>query len=116
MKSTFKKQLKADCANVFHNENEFAEMKHFVYDCKRYHAPVILDTLSDKAAFTPSDNTAGYTQGIYRADAVLYINESDVDFIPRQGARIIIERETYYIMRTSFECGEMVLGLRRLDE
>lgn len=117
----FKEQLVFDSKNVFHNADEFAEVKELIYDGKRYTAPIILDTYmsADQTAASKHSwltNKKDYSQGIYEIDAVLYIHEKDVDFIPRHGMKIEIDREIFRITEARFECGEMVLNLRRMDE
>ena len=114
--SDFKDALRRDIENVFHNTDEFAVMKKFYYDGGEYEAPVILDFFSKSEKRTRSPYVGDYSQGIHQYNAILYINEKDVDFIPRQGARMMIDGETYYITRVDYECGEMVIRLLRLDE
>lgn len=114
--SDFKDALRRDIENVFHNTDEFAENVTFTYDGREYTAPVVLDFFAKSDNRARSPYVSDYSQGIHRDNAVLYINERDVDFIPRQGARLEISDDTYYIRRVDFECGEIILRLQKLDE
>ena len=115
---SFKEQLAADSKFVFHNEKEFAERKDFYYDGDRIRAPVILDKGLHRRRQTATayERRNDNSEGLFERDAALYVNQADISFIPRQGKRIEIDNEFYYIREVTFECGEVIMSLRKIDE
>lgn len=109
----FKEQLERDIKTVFHDCAEFAEMKRVRYAGSEYTIPVILDSEDAKDRKKPSTDNA---DGIFMVDAVLYAAFSDLGVVPRKGARIVVDGDDFEIMTVGNECGELVLGLGRLDE
>lgn len=109
----FKEQLQRDVRTVFHNIREFAEEIEFYYSGEYYRAPVIIDYEGAQDRKKPSSDNA---DGIFHVDAKMYIAFNDLNFVPRQGARIEIEDEVFRISKASKEAGEIIMELERLDE
>ena len=114
----FKDQIIADSKQIFHNEKEFADKKDFYYDGDKVTAPLILDVgrHHQRQLSTAYERRNDNSEGIFERTATLYIHQNDIDFIPRQGKRIEIDDIFYYIDEVIFECGEIIMKLRRIDE
>ena len=109
----FKEQLQRDIKGVFHNTNEFAEETEFYYSGEYYKVPVVLDYEGAQDRKKPSSDN---TDGIFRVDVKMYVAFSDLNFMPRQGAKIEIGDNYFQIVKVADEAGEIILDLERLDE
>lgn len=107
----FKAQTMEDL-KVFHNPGEFAEMMNIWYEGSRYTVPAVLDHMTEADRQKPQ---ADHAEGIYRVEAVLYISHADLGTVPQKGREIEIEEagavNCYTIEKSSYEAGEIVLGL-----
>lgn len=110
---SFKEQLKRDIEKVFHNNNEFGEIKEIRYNQNHYDIPVILDQEIAKNRKKPSSDHA---DGIFTVDARLYINSNDIDVVPRHGSYIEVDESSYKIVKVTSELGEYILDLEMFDE
>ena len=107
----FKAQIIEDL-KVFHNPEEFAEVMCIWYDGQQYEVPAVLDHLMGTDRQKPGGDHA---EGIYRAEAMLYISHADIGIIPKKGYEIEVEEagvvSSYTIEKSSYEDGEIVLEL-----
>ena len=107
----FKAQIIKDL-KVFHNPGEFAEMMCIWYDGQQYEVPAVLDHLTEADRQQPGGD---HSEGIYRAEAMLYISHADIGIVPKKGREIEIEEagavNSYTIEKSSYEAGEIVLEL-----
>lgn len=110
---SFKEQLKRDIEKVFHNNNEFGEIKEIRYNQTYYDIPVVFDQEIAKDRKKPSSDHA---DGIFTVDARLYINADDIDFVPRHGSNIDVDESTYKIVKVTSELGEIILDLEMYSE
>ncbi|GHV19099.1 hypothetical protein FACS189425_09270 [Clostridia bacterium] len=111
---SFKEQLEEDLREVFHNADEFAEVKRIKYLDNDWEIPVVIDTDIIKSRPTPSDD---HSQGIYLADIRVFINAADLDgVVPRKGKNITIGVRKYKIVRVDTEMGEFILDLEMNNE
>lgn len=112
----FKAQIIKDL-KVFHNPGEFAEMMCIWYDGQQYEVPAVLDHLTGADRQKPGGDNA---EGIYRAEAMLYISHADIGIVPKKGREIEIEEagavNSYTIEKSSYEAGEIVLELGAYTE
>lgn len=111
----FKAQIIEDL-KTFHNPGEFAEMMCIWYDGKQYEVPAVLDHLTGTDRQQPGGDHA---EGIYRAEAMLYISHADIGIVPQKGREIEIEEAgtiSYTIKKSSYEAGEIVLELGAYTE
>lgn len=111
--SEFKDSVERDLAEVFHDTDFFATPMTVRYDGETYKIPVVLDTAEQNERKTVADD---YSQGIFTADAVLYINYADMNLMPRKNHRITVEGEEFNILEAAMEDGEIVLTLRAMEE
>ncbi len=107
----FKAQIIKDL-KVFHNPGEFAEMTDIWYEGKLYTVPAVIDHLTEADRQQPGGD---HSEGIYRAEAMLYISHADIGIVPQKGREIEIEEagsvSVYMIEKSSYEAGEIVLEL-----
>lgn len=112
----FKAQIIEDL-KTFHNPGEFAEMMCIWYDGQQYEVPAVLDHLTGTDRQKPGGDNA---EGIYRAEAMLYISHADMGIVPKKGREIEIEEagavSIYTIEKSSYEAGEIVLELGAYTE
>lgn len=108
----FRQQLEDDMS-IFHNCNEFAEMKEIVYNGKFYNILVVIDSEIAKERNKPSSDNA---DGIFLIDTVIFAAYKDLKIMPKKGKNIEIDGEIYIIASVSNECGEIELELMRYDE
>ena len=112
----FKTQVIEDL-KTFHNPGEFAEMMCIWYDGQQYEVPAVLDHLTGTDRQQPGGDNA---EGIYRAEAMLYISHTDMGTVPKKGYEIEIEKagavNSYMIEKSSYEAGEIVLELGAYTE
>lgn len=112
----FKAQIIEDL-KTFHNSGEFAEMMCIWYDGKRYEVPAVLDHLTGTDRRQSGGDNA---EGIYRAEAMLYLSYADMGIVPQKGHEIEIEQagaiNYYMIEKSSYEDGEIVLELGAFTE
>ena len=103
----FKAQIIEDL-KTFHNPGEFAEMMCIWYDGQQYEVPAVLDHLTGTDRQQPGGDNA---EGIYRAEAMLYISHADMGTVPKKGYEIEIEEagavNSYMIEKSSYEAGEI---------
>ena len=112
----FKAQIIKDL-KTFHNPGEFAEMMCIWYDGKQYTVPAVIDHLTEADRQQPGGD---HSEGIYRAEVMLYISHADMGIVPQKGREIEIEEagavNCYTIEKSSYEAGEIVLGLGAYTE
>ncbi len=112
----FKTQLIADL-KTFHNPGEFAEIMNIWYEGNQYTIPAIIDHMTSTDRKKPGSDNA---EGVYRAEAVLYISHEDIGIIPQKGQDIEIEEagavNLYSIEKSNYEAGEIVLELGAYTE
>lgn len=112
----FKAQILEDL-KVFHNLGEFAEIMRIWYDGKQYTVPAVLDHLTGTDRKRTADDHA---EGIYQAEAVLYMSHTDIGTVPKKGREIEIEEagavNIYVIEKSGYEDGEIILELGAYDE
>lgn len=112
--STFKDMVARDLCSVFHNVDEFAELRRIHYNGEDYGAlKVILDETVQKAR-TKAESDHGL--GIFTVDAILFINYEDMRCVPEHGQRIWVDDVEYRIDTSACEMGQIELGLRRNAE
>jgi len=109
----FKETMANDIKNVFHNSNEFAEMKDVSYNGRQYNIPVILDHTKAKDR---TQSSGDHSEGIFLMDIVAYISYEDLKLMPKKGRTIDIGDESYTINTAANEDGEIILGLEMMDE
>lgn len=109
----FKAQIERDIKDVFHNSGEFAEITDFWYKGTRYSLPVVIEY---ETARERSKSAHDYADGIFIADAKLYIAHSDLKVIPKQGNIITIADNEYRIVKAVNDMGEIILDLEMFDE
>lgn len=107
-----KEQMERDIREVFHNTDDFAEYKEIYYDGDYYTVPVIIDYEGIPRKKTVND----HVDGIYRADAKLYVAYSDLGCMPRIGAKLEVDDNIFTITKVAIETGEIILDLEMLDE
>lgn len=76
--ANFKAQLERDLKAVFHNGQEFAEVKEIGYNGNYYKIPVVIDSEGAKDRQKPSTDNA---DGIFAVDMVMYAAYSDLPFL-----------------------------------
>ena len=112
----FKTQILKDL-KVFHNPGEFATMTRIWYNGDCYTVPIVIDHEAAKDRKTPSNDHA---EGIYLAEALVYISFDDLGFMPKKGHTIEIEEAAvvneYEITKADYEDGEIVLELGAFTE
>lgn len=112
----FKAQIIEDL-KVFHNSGEFAEMMNIWYEGKLYTVPAILDHMT---GLDRQKLLTDHAEGIYKAEAMLYISHEDIGIVPRKGREIEVEKagavNTYTIEKSSYEDGEIILELGAYTE
>ncbi len=107
----FKEQVARDLAGIFHNADEFAELKTIYYNDDENEVNIILDfDMAERREKPAKDNS----YGLYSQKLKAYIFGSDIKF--RHGARLEIDEEIYTITGVANELGETILDLERLDE
>jgi hypothetical protein len=112
----FKAQLHKDM-EVFHNPGEFATETKFWYDGEMYEVPLVFD----KESVIAYKGSGGYhAEGINEVEAIVYIAHKDVGFVPRKDHSFEIEIagavETYNIIQSDYEDGEIILRLGAFGE
>jgi len=113
MDAGFKAQVKRDLEQVFHNSAEHADDVNVVYNGKHYFIPVVIDAEGAKTRETTMRDNA---DGVFIADATVYISFYDLKIVPRKETKIIIDDISYNIMRVTFTAGSIALDLEVLDE
>lgn len=112
----FKAQIIEDL-KVFHNPGEFAEMTDIWYEGQRYTVPAVIDHLTETDR---KKLQTDHAEGIYRAEAVLYISHADIGIVPQKGREIEVEEagavNYYTIEKSSYEAGEIILELGAYTE
>ena len=112
----FKAQIIEDL-KTFHNPGEFGEIMCIWYDGKQYEVPAVLDHMTGKDRKQLDGDNA---EGIYRAEAMLYVSHADMGIVPKKGREIDIEEagavNCYMIEKSSYEAGEIVLELGAYTE
>lgn len=107
----FRKQLEKDM-DVFHNPKEFASFATFWYDRKPKEAPVILDFEEARKRIQKVEDHA---PGVSEIEALAYIAEKDLSFIPERGHEFAVEfredAQEYNILEVRIEDGEIILEL-----
>ena len=102
---------------VFDTPGEFGVMMCIWYDGQQYEVPAVLDHLTGTDRQKPGGDNA---EGIYRAEAMLYISHADIGIVPKKGSEIEIEEagavNSYTIEKSSYEAGEIVLELGAYTE
>lgn len=109
----FKEQLKRDVKDIFHNTKEFAEETEIHYNNNYYNIPIVLDYEGAQDRKKPSSDNV---DGVFRVDVTMYVAYSDLNILPRQGAKIEVGDEIFRIAKVGNEAGEIILDLERLDE
>jgi hypothetical protein len=110
---TLKEQIERDVAEVFHNTDEFAEIRRVAYGEITKDIPVILDHEITTERKTPNGDNA---QGVFLVDVRAYINRADLGAVPRKGKRIKIGAREYKIAWVGAEAGELILDLEAYGE
>ena len=110
---SFKEQVKHDLKTVFHNTEEFADIMAFKYGRKIYKIPAVLDFTGVSERSRKSNDHA---DGIFPADATLYIQQADLNFIPRNGKNISVDKYDFTIKKVNVEMGEIILYLQSFGE
>ena len=112
----FKAQVIKDL-KTFHNPGEFAEMMNIWYGGELYTVPAVIDHLTETDR---KEIRTDHAEGIYRAEAMLYISHADLGIVPQKGREIEIEEagavNEYTIDKSSYEDGEIVLVLGAFTE
>lgn len=121
---SFKDMVEADIANVFLNDDEFAEIHTVKYDGAVYeNIPIVLTKAKEmKRPVTVDD----HAEGIHKVTATVHISLSDLNgVIPEQKREIGIDdgeavEKTYFrpykILTSDCEMGMIVLELEAFDE
>jgi len=112
----FKEQIASDM-KVFHNCGEMATMTDIWYQGKQYTVPIVIDhTAAEERQKGSGDNS----EGIYRANCLVYISLYDLGTVPRKDREIEIMEagavNLYRISKADCEDGEIILELEMLDE
>lgn len=97
---------------TFNNPGEFATMTNIWYCGKQYEVPAIIDhTAAEDRQKLEND----HGEGIDKAEAVLYISQADMGFVPKKGRQIEVEEAgavtIYEITKSKLEHGEIILEL-----
>ncbi|MDO4301778.1 MAG: hypothetical protein Q4D26_10355 [Clostridia bacterium] len=109
----FKEALENDLKTVFHNNSEFAENVTIYYDGQEYeNIPAVIDKSSKERKKDDDDKELI----LYTVDVTVYINMSDLGFIPKKNHNIFINDDEFKIVTSKEEIGEIVLELEALDE
>ena len=109
----FKEQVERDIKTVFHSTQTFADVKKITLGGNFYNIPILMDTEDAKDR---QKLVADHVDGIFAVDVMVYLAFSDLKVMPRHGQVIEINDDIYNIISVGNEMGEIVLGLRRLDE
>jgi hypothetical protein len=105
--------VRRDVKTVFHNTAEFAEKTEIAYNGRTYNIDAMLDYTGTEYRKAPSGDHA---EGVFLADAKLYIPESDINPPPRPGRNIKVGKKDFRIVKTGIEMGEIVLDLEEFTE
>lgn len=117
--SGFHDMVAADLANVFFNQNEFAELRTIVYDDVTHKdVPCILTkTKETERTVTMRD----HAEGLHLVTAVLHYPISALYIKPEMGQKIRISDSTgflhsYYVIQSECTMGKVRAELEAYDE
>lgn len=113
----FKAQLVSDM-KVFHNPAEMAHTVNIWHMEKQYTVPAVIDhtAAEERRKKTETD----HSEGLYRANCLVYIALCDLGFVPKKDRTIEIEEAgavtEYRIVKADCEDGEIILELELIEE
>lgn len=113
---SFRDMFADDLKNVFHNLEEFAREYEIGYDGEYLTVNAVLTEASciDRSR----DNgrqPLDYRLGVYPVLKKLYVQRSELGFLPSINSQIEIDGDIYDIMECDDLDGEIVMELRRYD-
>ena len=116
---SFRDILKKDISAVFHNSDEFSDIKEIWYNGGIYQVPAVVSKYQPEP-FESSDyrrNGRSYGDGIYQVSEIAYIPYDALGLLPSVNNRIDIGGISYNIMSAELlQNAEIVLTLERYDE
>ncbi len=95
---TFKELLEQDVKNVFLNLEEFGE----VHTVNEKEMVIIID---NNEQIEREKRTNQRTDGIYKNQKLIYVATSDFGPLPKQGARLVLDKKNYTVMDAISEDG-----------
>lgn len=111
---TFKDAVKADIDDVFFNTDEFAD-EHTVNGKKLL---VVLDenTLLDRSAHWEGGAKQSFDQGLYKADARLYVKIAEFGGRPKVSSPLLLDGKKYLVSDVDEESGVYAIELVRVRQ
>lgn len=113
-KLTFKDCAAADIDTVFFNTDEFAET-HKV-NGKDMLAVLDENTLIDRSAHWEGGAKQSFDQGLYRADAKLFVKCRELGGRPKVGSPMIVDGKKYLVDSVDEEAGVYSVALVRVRQ
>lgn len=111
---TFKDAVAADIDSVFFNTDEFAE-EHTV-NGKKLLAVLDENTLIDRSAHWEGGAKQSFDQGLYKADARLYVKIAELGGRPKVSSPLLLDGKKYLVGNVDEESGVYAIELVRVRQ